>query len=241
MKYSKIILILLILPLFLTNSCNVNSINGSGNIIKNSRSVSGFNRVSISGSGHLFIIQGNKESLTIDCDDNIEPYIFSIVKDKTLKIGPDKFNLNPSEPIKYTLTLRNIRALKTSGSILVKSNTLRTEKLKVEISGSGRFILDRIEAQSITFKINGSGKVDIESGNLQNQILSISGSGEFNLPNLKSENTDLNISGSGKAKVWVTNKLNIKISGNGKAYYYGTPIISSTISGSGKVDSLGTK
>ena len=241
MKYSKIILILLSVLLFLTNSCELKSINGSGNIIKESRSVSGFNRVSISGSGHLFISQGDNESLIIECDANIEPHILSIVRDKTLEIGPKKLNLNPSEPIKYFLSLRNLRALKTSGSILVRSTALRTENLSVVINGSGKLILGSIEAQSITLNISGSGKVNIESGYSKNQRLSISGSGEFNVPNLKSENADINIRGSGKATVWVTNKLSIKISGSGKLYYYGSPRISSTISGSGKVDSLGAK
>jgi len=241
MKYLKIILMLFSVFLFLTTACQLKSINGSGNIIKNSRLVSGFNRISIKGSGHLFIIQGDTESLEIECDDNIEPHILSTVKDNTLEIGPKKFNLNPSEPIKYTLFLRNLRDLKTFGSILVKSNILKAENLSVIINGSGKFNLGRIEAQSVSFDINGSGKVDIESGHSKNQRLSISGSGRFNFPNVKSETADVKISGSGKAKVWVVNKLGIKISGSGKLYYYGAPRISSTISGSGKVDSLGIK
>ena len=241
MKYLKIIILPLIMFLFFISACDFKSINGSGKIIKNSRSVSGFNRITISGSGHLFIIQGNTESLQIECDDNIEPHILSIVKNETLEIGPKKVNLNPSKPIQYTLFLRNLSALKTSGAIKVKSNMLKTENLSVVMNGSGKFILGRIEAQSIEVDINGSGKVDIESGNSKYQNLSISGSGKFNLSKVKSENADVKISGSGKAKVWVVNKLNIKISGSGKLDYYGTPRISSNVSGSGKVDSLGEK
>lgn len=196
MKYLKIILLPLSVFLFLTISCEFKSINGSGNITKVTRSVSGFNRVEISGSGQLLISQGNSESLQIECDDNLEPHILSIVDGETLEIGPKKVNLNPSKPIKYTLFLRNIYALKSSGAIKVKSNILRTDNLRVEINGSGKFILERIEAQSVEFDINGSGKVDIESGNSKYQRLSISGSGKFNVSNVKSENVDVKISGS---------------------------------------------
>ena len=165
MKYLKIILLPLSVLLFLTIACDSKPINGSGNIIKNTRSVSGFDRVEISGSGHLFISQGNTESLQIECDDNIEPHIHSTVTNKTLDIGPNNVNLNPSKPIQYTLFLRNLSALKTSGAIKVKSNMLKTENLSVVMNGSGRFILGRIEAQSVEVYINGSGIVDIESGN----------------------------------------------------------------------------
>ena len=241
LKYSKIIIGLLAMILFLAYSCSSKSINGSGNIIKESRLVSGFHKVSISGSGHLFVSQGNNESLEIECDDNIAPHIRTIVKNGTLKIGPKEATLNPSEPIRYNLSLKNINALKTSGSVLVKGDLLRTESLSVAMSGSGKFSLRSLEAQSIEFDISGSGEIDIESGNSKNQRISISGSGEFSAPNLKSENIDLTISGSGKAKVWVTNELSIKISGSGKLYYYGSPIISTSISGSGKLEGLGPK
>jgi len=241
LKYSKIITGLLTIILFLTISCNSKSITGSGNIIKESRLISGFHKVSISGSGHLFISQGNNESLEIECDDNIAPHIRTIVKNGVLEIGPKNATLKPSEPIRYSLSLKNINALKTSGSVIVKGGALRTDSLSAVMSGSGKLSLRSLEAQSIAFDISGSGEIIIESGNSKNQRIAISGSGEISVPNLKSENIDLTISGSGKAKVWVTKELDIKISGSGKLYYYGSPIISTSISGSGKVEGLGTK
>jgi len=241
-KYLKIILVSLCVFLLFTIACDLNSIKGSGTIIKTDRPVSGFNKVSISGSGHLFISQGNSESLEIMCDDNIAPYIRTIVKNGVLEISPKKnITLNPSQPIRYSLSLKNITSLKTSGSVIAKSSLLKTESLSVAMSGSGKFSLKKFEAQSISLDISGSGESNIESGRSKTQKISISGSGEFNAPNLKSENSDFTISGSGKAKVWVTNKLDIKISGSGKLYYYGSPRITTSISGSGKVESLGKK
>lgn len=241
LKYLKAITGLLGVSLIFTTACTSQSIIGSGNIIKESRQVSGFHKVSVSGSGHLLISQGNTESLEIECDDNIAPHIRTIVRNGTLTIGPENTAVNPSAPIRYNLSLKDIDALTTSGSVLVKGGLLRTENLVVVMRGSGRFRLKNLEAQSIAFDISGSGKVHIQSGNSKNQTISISGSGEFSVPNLKCENIDLTISGSGNAKVWVTNELNIKISGSGRLYYYGAPVVSSRISGSGKVAGLGTK
>lgn len=242
MKNVTTILSLVSLTLFLTSACDsLARISGSGNVIEESRDVSGFQKVSISGSGRLFINQGEKEILQIECDDNIMPYIRSVVSDGTLKIGPKSARLKPSRPIEYRLFLIHLDALRTSGSVLVESDALTTESLEVVISGSGTFRVKGLETRSVTFDISGSGEVRIESGSSRNQTISISGSGRFNVPNLKTENTDIRISGSGSAKVWATDKLNIKISGSGKLDYYGSPVISARISGSGKVGSLGMK
>jgi hypothetical protein len=241
MNYSKKILIVIGIILFWIISCNSKRISGSGTIIREPRSVSGFQKVSVSGSGHLLINQGDEESLEIECDDNIVSYIKTTVTGGTLEIGPEKVSLDPSQPITYRLSLKNLEALTTSGSVSVKGDALRTERLRVVMNGSGTLDLGSLEAQSIELHISGSGEVTIESGNLKNQKITISGSGEYSAPNLKSQNTDLTISGSGDAKVWATAKLDVTISGSGKLSYYGSPGVSSSISGSGKVKSLGPK
>ncbi len=241
MKYLKIILSFIALVLFTPGSSYAKTIKGSGNIIKDSRSVVGFDKVSISGSGFLLITQGDDESLVIECDDNIASHIRSSVKDETLYIGPKNINLKSSEPIKYRLSFKNLKSLKSSGSIRVNGDALKTESLGLWISGSGKISLGNIEAHSLTSSMSGSGEINIDSGHVEDQKIAMSGSGEVNASNLKSENTDLAISGSAKARVWATDELDIKISGSGKLYYYGSPTISTSISGSGNVESLGDK
>jgi len=242
MKWFAMILGLTGFAFFSTSACNSKTtIRGSGNITTESRQVSGFREVSVSGSGHLSITQGEIESLEIECDDNLMPYIQTVVKNETLKIGPKDVSLRPSRPIEYRLALRDLDTLRTSGSVSVESPALRTENLKASVSGSGSFSLEKLEAQSLTFDIRGSGEVNIESGESGSQTISISGSGEFNVPNLKSQDIEITISGSGRTKVWVTEKLDVKISGSGKIQYYGSPTVSSRVSGSGKIESLGTK
>ncbi len=87
MKYLMIILSFIAIVLITPSSSYAKTVKGSGNIIKDSRSVAGFDKVSISGSGFLLITQGDEESLAIECDDNIASYIRSSVKDGTLNIG----------------------------------------------------------------------------------------------------------------------------------------------------------
>lgn len=156
MGYSKKTLSVIGIILFSIISCNSKRISGSGTIIRESRSVSGFQRVSLSGAGHLFINQGDEESLEIECDDNILSYIKTRVNGGTLEIGPEKVSLDPSKPITYRLSLKNLQALTTiSGS--GDAGVWATAKLDVTISGSGT--LSYYGSPAVSSSISGSGKV----------------------------------------------------------------------------------
>jgi hypothetical protein len=242
MKSFAVILGFASLVLLSPNAANSHTtIRGSGNIIRETRQVTGFRRVSISGSGHFVITQGETESLEIECDDNIMPHIESRVANQTLEIGPKNVTIRPSQPIEYRLSLRVLESLRISGSLSGESGPLTAENFKVQISGSGSFLLESLEARSVTSVIHGSGEVEIESGQVRNQSISISGSGEITGPGLRSEQVEIRVSGSGRAVVWATKELNVSISGSGKIRYYGLPSVSSRVSGSGKVESLGAK
>jgi len=93
------------------------SVKGSGNVVAETRPVSQFDRVSVSGAGHLAIVQGDQESLTIETDDNLLPLIKSEVAGGLLKLGPENVNLNPTRTIRYQLRLKDLRELHLSGAL----------------------------------------------------------------------------------------------------------------------------
>jgi len=51
------------------------TIHGSGNIIDENRDVNNFYGLSILGSGRVIMEQGTEESLRIEADDNLLPYL----------------------------------------------------------------------------------------------------------------------------------------------------------------------
>ena len=76
MKSKSTFLIALFTLMIVSSACNVTSIfirtiDGSGNIVTESREVRGFDRVNLSGFGEVIIEVGDEESLTISTDDNI--------------------------------------------------------------------------------------------------------------------------------------------------------------------------
>lgn len=222
------------------NYSGCRSVPGSGHVISETRSVNGFDRVAIAGSGRLTIVQGTEESLTIQADDNLLPLIETKVSGGTLSIGPREVNLQPSSPILYQLKLKNLRALQLSGSLHAQCDQLATDRLSVQVSGSGKVMIGKFEAKQLEGELSGSGEI-LVAGRVDEQKLAVSGSGHYEGAELASSVTDAQISGSGSLTVWARDSLSAQVSGSGHIGYYGGPKVGSRVSGSGGVRNLGAK
>ena len=74
----------------LLSACNFvvpGAVVGSGKIVSESRPVSGFTKVDLTGYGDLTIDVNGSEALTIEGDDNIVPLVTTEVRGDTLHIG----------------------------------------------------------------------------------------------------------------------------------------------------------
>ena len=78
----RLILVLLIASAIIIGACSFSnitigqrSLRGSGDVITETRQVSNFTRIELDGSGDVEIVFGNKESITIEAEDNIMPLI----------------------------------------------------------------------------------------------------------------------------------------------------------------------
>jgi hypothetical protein len=216
------------------------SVKGSGNVISETRKVSQFDRVAVSGSGQLSIVQGDQESLTIEADDNLLPLIKSEVAGGSLQIGPEHVNLSPTKTIRYQLQLKHLKELHLSGSLEAGAQSIKTDRLLLSISGSGKIQMPRLEAGELDVHISGSGDIQL-AGKVDRQVVQISGSGNYQAGECESQNTTVDVSGSGDATVWAHVALEAHVSGSGDIRYYGSPQVNTHISGSGSVRSLGNK
>jgi len=257
-RYIPVIILLAVVGLFLLFR-DVVIVRGSGNITNETRSVSGFTRVALSGSGEVILTQGDEESLRIEAEDNILPYLKSTVSGDTLDLGQDWHwpkILWPTKPIKYYIGVKSLQGVTISGSGKVQVEKLDTDSLELKISGSGKitigdltsqsvevsisgsgdFIADTLYAETFSVTISGSGNFSLGAGRVTDQKVSISGSGDFKAGKLESLTASVKVSGSGDVTLWVVKTLDVHISGSGKVNYYGSPQVNSSISGSGKVN-----
>lgn len=210
------------------------TVHGSGNVVSETREVSQFDRVSVSGAGELTIEQGDEESLSIEADDNLLPYLRSEVDRGRLSIGPQNVNLRPTQTIRYRLQLRRLNELHLSGSVRAEAPMIKTERLVLRISGSGSMNIGQLDSRALSTDISGSGRISA-AGRVETQELNISGSGDQHTPDLQCSQAQAHISGSGRAWLWVVESLKAEISGSGRVEYRGKPDVDSHVSGSGRV------
>jgi Putative auto-transporter adhesin, head GIN domain len=204
--------VLALLAVLLLAGCSITR--GSGQLSSESRQVSGFTKVELSGSGELKIEQTGTESLTISAEDNVLPKINSEVSGGTLMLGSNA-KIVPTKPISYSLTVKDLTGLAVSGSGSVTMSKLATPALSTDISGSA----------AIT-----------ASGTADDQDLKISGSGRFEAEQLMSKTVKVDMSGSGIASIFASDVLDIHMSGSGILTYTGDPKqVTQEISGSGKL------
>lgn len=186
---------------------------GSGDMITESRDVSGFDEIVLMTSGDVVVEVTGTESLEIEADDNVMSLLTSEVVNGRLELGSSG-SFSTTRGITYTITA--------------------SELVGVTISGSGDIDVSRIDADSFEATISGSGNID-PSGNSTNLKVTISGSGRFSGDDLESAIGDVTVSGSGEAVVNVTDDLVVRVSGSGDVRYMGNPTLDQDISGSGGV------
>ena len=199
------------------SGCNVvfNSTGGSGKAATDTRSVSGFSSVEMSGSGELQIEQTGTESLVISADDNLLQYLTSDVSGGQLRLGMKSGSFSPSTPVVYKLTVKNLKGIALSGSGSINGKALATDSMKIELSGSGEITT---------------------AGSTDHMEVVISGSGNVHGEGLKSKDARVEIDGSGSATVAASQRLDVNINGSGNVEYIGDPMVSTNNHGSGSVN-----
>jgi hypothetical protein len=216
---------------------------GSGQVETESRVVRDFQAVSFSSVGEMTIQQGETESLTIEAEDNVLREIRAQVRNGTLYIdyGSDGWpRVWPTQPIRYTLTVKELAGLNLSGVGDVRVDALETDSLQTTLSGAGSLWLEELDADEVSCRLSGAGSINA-SGTATRVEANVSGLGSFKGGSLRSESAEVTLSGTGSATVWATKHLNAHISGLGSVQYYGDPSVTQAVSGLGSVQHLGDK
>ena len=237
-----LVLIICLISILLTamSSCNISVVRGSGNVISEDRAVSGFSKVLISGSGKLFIEQGDEESLTIMAEDNITPLIITNVSGDTLNINVSLGAVVlPTKSMELHLKVKDLDSISTSGSANVNCSGLSTGSLTIKTTGSSNVDINNLETDSIDISSSGSGNF-ILAGNTDSLKISTNGSGGCDAGNLKSKDCIIDINGSGNNTVNVSDTLDVSIDGSGDVSYIGNPTVESTkgFGASGKIKNI---
>ena len=221
---NKKILVVLIMLSLATFACsavtfNINppqTVRGSGNVVSETRAVSGFSALSLEGSGDVDVTFGNSESAVVEADDNIVPLIETSVQNGRLVISTKNYtNYRTNNPVRIHVTMKALDEIRLSGSGNITVPDLSGDSLRVSLPGSGNITVDGT-ANTVDATVSGSGNVDCSG--------------------LKAKSASAKISGSGNIQVYASSSLDASISGSGTIQYSGNPAsVTKSVSGSGNI------
>lgn len=241
MNNRVLIIALTLLGASILAGCGLSSVRGSGEMITQTREVSGFDEVALSGFGEFLVTQGTSESLTVETDENLLQYIVTEVRDGKLYVEFERDTLLvPTERITYRLSVVDLVGIESSGAGQFEVQSLDTPSLGITFSGAGRIVVDSLTADALSVETSGVGEIEL-AGVVGSQEITISGAGRYSAPDLMSDEASVRISGVGSVVVWAVDSLDVQISGGGKVEYYGSPEVMQDIEGGGNVQGLGEK
>ncbi len=218
--YKKAITLLIVCGLILP-ACSVvvprqQTITGSGKVVSETRSVSGFTAVSLEGSGNVEIVIGPEESVVVEAEDNILPLIETILEKSVLVIRTKPFTtIQTTEPIQIRITVKSL-----SG---------------VLIPGSGNITVSKLSGDIFSVSLPGSGNITIRG--TANQVdISLGGSGNIYCDQLEAKSATVRLNGSGNITVYARESLDARINGSGDIQYSGNPAkVYKDVKGSGNI------
>lgn len=191
------------------------AVRGSGHVVSEARDVASFSEIEVRGSANVVVTVGRAESLLVEGEDNILPFVVTRVVDDRLELEtPDEPEVRPTRDVVFTIGVPTLARVGISGSGDVTVFGIAGDGFEVEISGSGT--------------LQGSGTV-------ATLAVEISGSGDYDGTGLRARSAVVAVTGSGDAVVNATDTLDATVSGSGSIQYLGDPAITETISGSGSI------
>ncbi|WEK35733.1 MAG: DUF2807 domain-containing protein [Candidatus Pseudobacter hemicellulosilyticus] len=237
--FPGIALLLAFSSLYLT-ACHFSgdSVKGNGHVVTEDRNVPGFEGVRSSGSSDLYVSEG-AQSLKIEAEENLLPYIETEVRDGILRIGVrDNTWMRTTKDVKIYISAPTFKVIRSSGSgdIIGQSRISNPDRIEVGVAGSADINLE-VDAPELESEIAGSGNVDLK-GVTRNLKAKISGSGNIRAGELQTENTEIRIAGSGDATVFASVKLDVRITGSGSVKHKGGAQVNTHVTGSGSVTKL---
>lgn len=222
--FKRIFIIFSLFGIFASSYSCAQKNKGSGNVVKQERQTGPFHSLEINGIVNVYITQGDNESIVVETDDNLQDAILTENNNDRLVIKEKKGVFEKFTKVNVYVTVTNLSKLEVSGISNVEcQNQLQTEKLDVDISGTGNITLD-VNCQILKTDISGVGNVNLK-GEAKNAVIEKSGAGSLRAFELTVQTLEIENSGIGNAEVTAVKEISIESSGAGNLHYKGDPVV----------------
>ncbi len=209
------------ISVILLSSCRLNCVHGSGNQTTETRKVSDFTKIDISGEFKVTLKQDSSSSLTINADDNLLKYIKTEVNNGKLRIY-SKRSLCSSGELTVSVGIRDIKEVDASGAVSVTSDgKINAGDMHFGLSGATKITMD-LNAANVSTEGSGATKMNL-TGQATSHSVDLSGVGKIEAFDFVVGNYNIETSGASKCDINVLNTLNVHSSGASHIKYRGNP------------------
>ena len=222
-----------IMLLLITAGCQ--QFTGSGNIITQNRNADPFKGISAGGAFEVEINNGSSSKVTVECDDNLMPYIKTKVVNGVLKISTSEMGGFNNAHMKIFVTAPEINFIDASGAANIKANNeiKSDDKINIESSGAAT-VKATVDAPQIYAEATGASTIELK-GRTKQYTAKASGSASLKTTDLQSETTTITASGASSAHVHASVSLTATASGAANIRYRGAGSLQKKTSGAADI------
>ena len=197
------------------------SVYGNHKVVKQERPAGYFNEIRVSTGIDAYLRQGDKESISVEADENLQEHIKTEINGNVLNIYCDA-NIREAKSENVYVTIKDVKSLKTSSAgNIVGQSPVNTGDIELTASSAGDIKLE-VNAKSIKVDISSSGNITL-NGAAEKLDAELSSAGDLNAYQLAVKEADISVSSAGDADVNVSEKLTARASSAGDINYMGDP------------------
>jgi len=222
--------------------CSITSgphIVGSGKPASENRTVGSFRRISVSEGIQAAVEIKDKQSVTLEADDNILPLIETVVEGDTLVVQV-KGSCSTKNPERARIAVKALAGLNVDSGASIRVVSVHCDNLDLTASSSGSISVKQLQANALSVAVSSSGKVTV-GGKAERQRIEASSSGMYDGQRLASRTAEVQCSSSGSILVQASDELSGEVSTAGKVEYLGEPRVSVSATTAGTVSPAGSR
>ena len=202
-----ILLSILILFLHSVSGQTSRNVKGSGYVLTQQRETDYFHSIIVSRNISVAIVQGELQPLTVEADNNLFPYIKTVVRNGILKIYiSDSINITKYADLNVLISMPTLRSL--------------TAYQHSQIDGSPQIW----KIPSIQIKASENSQIKLK-GKTQNLKTTLKTSASLKAKDLETIQAEVALATAAKAEIKVASQLSYELAGNVRLTLYGTPAI----------------
>jgi len=209
--------------LFASCNFNMNTIEGSGNVTTEKRTVQGdFKNIRVSNAIDVVIEQSDSTEITVEADDNLQKDIETKVENGTLVISCKYNSFRNITMKKVTVKMPVVDKIEASSASSVQSkNVIEGQDIILEASSAASMQVN-IESDKISVDSGSGSSVTIE-GKALNLNTSVSSGGSIDAAKLMANDIHAEASSGGTVSIHPIVSLKAEASSGGNIDYSGSP------------------